>query len=172
MKHEFLNKISIRKPVIMWKSGHSLIRQKTIEQKAMFGGELSGHFFFCDEGYPIDDGLYGLLRLIEISLKTGKRPEELIAYKNTVETPEIRYPIKEEALAKKSLKKLKAFYQTKAGACLVCIDGVRVSFPNRVWGLARFSNTQKEWTFRFGGKNLAELKQIQADFYRILKIPL
>ena len=172
MKHEFLNKISIRKQVIMWKSGHSLIRQKTIEQKAMFGGELSGHFFFCDEGYPIDDGLYSLLRLIEISLKTGKRPEELIAYKNTVETPEIRYPIKEEALAKKSLIKLKAFYQTKVEACLVCIDGVRVSFPNRAWGLARFSNTQKEWTFRFGGKNLAELKQIQADFYRILKIPL
>ena len=226
-------------PFVMWKSGHSLIRQKTIEKKAAFGGELSGHFFFCDEGYPIDDGLYGLLRLIEISQKTQKRParkagnrtlphsidcdselssktsietparkagnrtlphsidcdselssktsietparkagnrtlphsidcDSELSSKTSIETPEIRYPIKEGA--KEKLEKLKNFYKKQDQARCVFIDGLRVSFPGQAWGLARFSNTQNEWTFRFGGKTQAELHKIQADFYHLLDI--
>ena len=166
---DFLRKNQVQ--ALMWKSGHSLIRQKTIEQKAVFGGELSGHFFFNDDTYPIDDGLYGLLRLIEISCKTKKSLEELVASKNTVETPEIRYPVQDETIAKKKIENLKTFYKPQAGACCIFIDGVRVSFPGRAWGLARFSNTQKEWTFRFGGKNQQELDKIQADFYRLLNLP-
>ena len=161
-----------KKPVqtIMWKSGHSLIRQKTIAEKAVFGGELSGHFFFCHEDYPIDDGLYGLLRLIEITLKTDKGTEELIALKNTIDTPEIRHPVTDETIAKQKIKTLKNFYMQKKLAHCVFIDGVRVSFPGQAWGLARFSNTQKEWTLRFGGQNPEALQKIQADFYRILDI--
>ena len=199
-------------PFVMWKSGHSLIRQKTIEKKAAFGGELSGHFFFYDEGYPIDDGLYGLLRLIEISQKTQKRPtrkagdrtlshsidcdselssktttietparkagdrtlphsidcDSELSSKTSIETPEIRYPIKDGA--KKKLEKLKNFYKKQDQAHCVFIDGLRVSFPGQAWGLARFSNTQNEWTFRFGGKTQAELNKIQADFYHLLNI--
>ena len=155
---------------IMWKSGHSLIRQKTIKEKAIFGGELSGHFFFPDNFFPIDDGLYGLLRLLAISLRQGQGPGGLIVPKTTVETTEIRYPVKDEDEAQNRLKCLKAFYQKEKKAQCVSIDGVRVSFPDRSWGLARFSNTQKEWTFRFGGHSLRERNKIQKNFYQILGI--
>ncbi len=160
------------KPVrtVMWKSGHSLIRQKTIEEKAIFGGELSGHFFFCDDSFPIDDGLAGLLRLLDISLKKGRGPEELTAPKSTVESPEIRHPVEDENRAYDRLKRLSAFYRKEKTAQCVFTDGVRVSFPGRSWGLARFSNTQREWTFRFGGCNLKEKNKIQQDFYRVLEI--
>ena len=168
---DFLKKQGLR--TVIWKSGHSLIRQKTIEQKAFFGGELSGHFFFCDENYPIDDGLYGLLRLIEIVLRTGQGPEQLMAHKDTVETAEIRYVIKDRDEAHNKLKNLRFFYEKQLdgrAVCLNLIDGVRLSFLDRSWGLARLSNTQSEWTFRFGAKNQDELNKIQGDFYRMLDI--
>ncbi|MDO9028657.1 MAG: phosphomannomutase/phosphoglucomutase, partial [Candidatus Roizmanbacteria bacterium] len=36
---------------IMWKTGHSFIKAKVREERAIFGGELSGHFFFVDNFY-------------------------------------------------------------------------------------------------------------------------
>ena len=156
---------------IMWKSGHSLIRQKTLEEKALFGGELSSHFFFCDDFFPIDDGLYALLRLINICCKTGKTPEELIPKKNSLETNEIRLATVDIAIAKKQLEQLKSHYKKEESASCVFIDGVRVSFHDKAWGLARLSNTQNEWTFRFGGKTKEDIKIIQNDFYQLLNIP-
>ena len=163
----FLKKKNLK--ALMWKSGHSLIRQKTIKEKAIFGGELSGHFFFRDDFFPIDDGIYGLLRLINICLRAGKTPEELIVKKKWVETPEIRKPISDKTHLKR-LKNLKNFYKDQKLAHLSLIDGVRVSFPGKAWGLARFSNTQKEWTFRFGGKKKSDKEKIQTDFFRLLNI--
>ncbi len=34
---------------IMWKTGHSLIKQKMGELNCKFGGEMSGHIFFADD---------------------------------------------------------------------------------------------------------------------------
>ena len=155
---------------IVWKSGHSLIRQKTLEEKAIFGGELSGHFFFCDENYPIDDGLYALLRLIRIYFETGKPLEEMIPKeKQSIETNEIRIPTNNLMEAKEKLKILRDYYTNTQASCNF-IDGVRVSFHKRAWGLARLSNTQSEWTFRFGGSNQKNLKDLQKHFYQLLKI--
>ncbi len=153
----------------MWKSGHSLTRKKTLEEKASFGGEFSGHFFFLDDFFPIDDGIYALLRLISICLKTNKLPEELIPKKNSKETNEIR--INTDVLeARKKIETLKKYYtKEKAYFCSV-IDGLRVS-SEKAWGLARLSNTQSEWTFRFGGKTKKDLEEIQSRFYQLLNIP-
>ncbi len=157
-------------PYTMWKSGHSLIRQKTLKKKALFGGELSGHFFFCDDYFPIDDGVYALLRLINICFKNNKNPLQLIPKKNSLETDEIRLAT-EISQAEKQLKLLKSRYRNNKSAHSSFIDGVRVSFPGKAWGLARLSNTQSEWTFRFGGKTKKNLQQIQKNFYRWLNIP-
>ena len=158
---------------VMWKSGHSLIRQKTIKEKALFGGELSGHFFFLDDFFPIDDGIYSLMRLIYICLSREKTLDELMIKTNSVETQEIRLPIESRSLAQKRIENLKKYYkqaEKKSKGSFSFIDGVRVSFPNQAWGLARLSNTQNEWTLRFGGRNKTTLQKIQNDFYRLLQI--
>lgn len=41
-----------------YKTGHSLIKAKMKEIKAVFAGEMSGHMFFADEYYGFDDALY------------------------------------------------------------------------------------------------------------------
>jgi len=58
---------------IMWKAGHSLIKAKMKEEKAVLGGEMSGHFFFADRYFGYDDGIYAAIRLLEILSQTGKK---------------------------------------------------------------------------------------------------
>ncbi len=184
-------------PFKLGPSGHALVREKALKEKAVFGGELAGHFFFMDDPFPIDDGLYGLLKLINICFKTGKDPEDLLKQtgfkfgehrsplslkKNNIipknhnsliksfETYELRAPFLDRGLAKKQIKKLKLFFKKQKGAECCFIDGVRVSFPKKNWGLARLSTTQEEWTFRFGGKSKKDLKNIQNKFFKFLKI--
>ena len=38
---------------IMWKAGHSLIKQKMRETGALLGGEMSGHVFFWGEVFRL-----------------------------------------------------------------------------------------------------------------------
>ena len=51
---------------LIWKTGHSLIKEKMKETNAILAGEMSGHTFFCDKWYGFDDGLYAGARLLEI----------------------------------------------------------------------------------------------------------
>ncbi|MEJ2685455.1 MAG: phosphomannomutase/phosphoglucomutase, partial [Candidatus Sulfobium sp.] len=51
---------------IMWKTGHSLIKKKMREEKALLAGEMSGHIFFADRYFGYDDAIYATLRLLEI----------------------------------------------------------------------------------------------------------
>jgi phosphomannomutase/phosphoglucomutase len=50
---------------IMWRVGHTFIKAKMRQEKAAFGGELSGHFFFVDNAYGYDDGTLAALKILE-----------------------------------------------------------------------------------------------------------
>src|SRR5690606_14264755 len=85
---------------IMWKTGHSLIKEKIKLESVLFGGELSGHVFFADRNYGFDDALYAGLRLVEILSKTGKSIRELLSdCPPAFTTPEIRIDTTEEKKA-------------------------------------------------------------------------
>ncbi len=77
---------------IMWKTGHSVMKRKLAEEKADFGGEMSGHLFFGGERFGgYDDALYAGLRLLEIVSKTGEEVSGLLdGVPELFSTPEIR----------------------------------------------------------------------------------
>jgi len=56
---------------IMWKTGHSFIKEKIFETKADLGLELSGHIFIVHGYYGFDDALFTALKIIE-SLSINK----------------------------------------------------------------------------------------------------
>ena len=58
---------------IMWKTGHSVIKDKMKKEGAELGGEMSGHIFFKNRFFGYDDALYAGLRFLEILSKTGKK---------------------------------------------------------------------------------------------------
>lgn len=152
---------------IMWKTGHSLIKEKIKTSKAPFGGEMSGHIFFADRNYGYDDAPYAGLRLCEILSKTKKTiPELLAGLPPAFNTPEIRIDTTEE---KKVLivEKVKEKFANSAEASVNLIDGIRISFDDG-WALARASNTQPVLVVRFESNSQAGLERIQNSIMSIV----
>lgn len=148
---------------IMWKTGHSLIKEKIKVEKAPFGGEMSGHVFFADRNYGYDDALYAALRVCEILSKTGKTiPQLLEGLPPAYNTPEIRIDTTEEKKVQ-IVEKLKSQFKGGDGYTTNLIDGVRVSFKDG-WALARASNTQPVLVLRFESWTQEGLDRIQSQF--------
>ena len=154
---------------IMWKTGHSLIKEKIKSENSPFGGELSGHIFFADRNYGYDDALYAGLRVLQILSETGKTVGELLeGFPRMFNTPEIRINTTEEK--KHSIvEELKSTFHEKSDEYSVnLMDGVRVSFHDCGWALARASNTQPVLVLRFEANTEENLKRIQDRFERIV----
>lgn len=153
---------------IMWKTGHSLIKEKVKVEKAPFGGELSGHIFFADRNYGYDDALYAGLRVVEILAKTKSTISELLkTLPESYCTPEIRIDTTEE---KKHLivNRLKeTFARPSTDYTVNLIDGIRVSFADG-WALARASNTQPVLVLRFESTSPEGLNRIRERFESVV----
>lgn len=131
---------------IMWKTGHSMIKQKMKEVKAELAGEMSGHIFFSDRYFGYDDAVYTTCRLLEILASTGKRVGQLLAdVPKTYNTPEIRVDCPDK-IKFKVVEQVTAYF--KARGEVIDIDGARVLFGDG-WGLVRASNTQPALVLRF-----------------------
>jgi len=151
------------KPV-MWKTGHSLIKNKMSESNCKLGGEMSGHIFFADDYFGYDDAIYVAARLIQLLSKTDKTLSEL---KSVIpvyhSTPEIRLEADSDE-EKFKIAKLAVEYFTKHNNCIT-VDGVRIIYDYG-WGLVRASNTQPVIVCRFEGNtldNMNEIKKIVLD---------
>ncbi len=143
---------------IMWKAGHSLIKGKMKEEKAVLAGEVSGHLFFADKYFGYDDGIYALIRLLEVLSKSNTKLSDLVAdLPLSYTTPEIRVDCPDDikfAVVDRVKDILKKEYE------IIDIDGVRAKFENG-WGLVRASNTQPVLVFRFESWTEEGLTDIQ-----------
>jgi phosphomannomutase/phosphoglucomutase len=152
---------------IMWRTGHSLIKEKMREEKAALGGEMSGHIFFADRYFGFDDAIYASCRLIELLSKTEKKLSQLFSdVPKTFITPEIRVDCPDEIkfnvveMVKEILRK---------DYPVIDVDGVRVVFEDG-WGLVRASNTQPALVLRFEAlteKRLDIIKKLVEDKVKV-----
>lgn len=144
---------------IMWKTGHSLIKDKMKVEKASLAGEMSGHIFFADKFFGYDDALYASLRLLEIMSKTGKNLSQLLeGIPPAVSTPEIRVDCP-EAIKFRVVETVKQ--ELGKAYRIIDIDGVRIEFPDG-WGLIRASNTQPALVLRFEAQTGERLREIRS----------
>jgi len=154
---------------IMWKTGHSLVKEKIKIEHAPFGGEMSGHIFFADRNFGYDDAPYAALRLIEILAQTKKTiPQLLEGLPTAFNTPEIRIDTTEE---KKLLivEKMKEVFSVKSSEYTTnLIDGIRLSFTDG-WALCRASNTQPVLVLRYESSTEAGLQRIQSKVESIVQ---
>lgn len=145
---------------IMWKTGHSLIKAKMKEEKAVLAGEMSGHMFFTENWYGFDDALLASAKLIEIYSKSNKELSEIIGeMPKYVSTPELRIDCPEEK--KEKVVQIITEKYRKLYPKSVTIDGIRIIFENG-WGLVRKSNTQPKIILRFEAKTKEELEKIES----------
>ena len=131
---------------IMWRTGHSLIKEKMRDEKAVLGGEMSGHIFFADRYFGYDDAIYASCRLVELLSKTDKKLSQLLSdVPKTFITPEIRVDCPDEIkfrVVETVREALRKDYP------VIDVDGARVKFYDG-WGLVRASNTQPVLVLRF-----------------------
>jgi phosphomannomutase/phosphoglucomutase len=151
---------------IMWKVGHSLIKDKMKEEGALLAGEMSGHLFFADRYFGYDDAIYAGARLLEILTLKGKSIKTLLAdVPKMFNTPEIRRECTEERkfdIVKALAEEFKREYE------VINIDGVRVLFDGG-WGLIRASNTQPVLVLRFEAQDPDKLEEIRRIFMEKLR---
>ena len=75
---------------VMWKSGHSLMKQKMNEIGSLLGVEVSGHLFIGEDYYGFDDAPLVALKTLEIFSKSDKTIAEIFEeIPKLVATPEI-----------------------------------------------------------------------------------
>lgn len=152
---------------VMWKTGHSLIKDKMRELNAPLAGELSGHIFFADKYYGFDDALYCSVRLLNELSKANGGLSSLTTHLPTLfNTPEVRFEVDEEEkfdLVPRVYESLKE--QANDNTALDDIDGIRVTTPDG-WWLLRPSNTQNVLVARAESNSedgLARLKKMAGE---------
>jgi phosphomannomutase/phosphoglucomutase len=142
---------------IMWKAGHSLIKQKMAETGALLAGEMSGHIFFKHRWFGFDDGIYASMRFAELlSQNPAPLSTWLADLPKMYNTPEIRVNCP-DALKFKVVERVG---QALKNYDIIDVDGVRVTFADG-WGLVRASNTGPHLVMRFEARNQARLQYIQ-----------
>ncbi len=146
---------------LMWKTGHSLIKQKMKETGSPLAGEMSGHVFFAHDYYGFDDALYAAVRLIRALGRLGKPLARLRdEMPDMVNTPEMRFQVDESrkfAVVDEVLERLES-----NGAQVNRTDGARVNTADG-WWLLRASNTQDVLVARAEAKDVAGLERLVAQ---------
>ena len=147
------------KPV-MWKTGHSLIKQRMSELNCKLGGEMSGHIFFADDYFGYDDAIYVAARIVQTLSRTDQKLSELKAeLPKYYSTPEMRLEAESDEEKFRIAKEAVSYFSDNYDCSTV--DGVRIKFGDG-WGLVRSSNTQPVIVCRFEANTEKRMEEIQS----------
>lgn len=154
---------------VIWKTGHSFIKAKVREERAPFGGELSGHFYFVDNFYGHDDGAIASLRLLAYLTRVNKTFGEAIAQlPHYFSSPEIKVgcpdQIKFDLVRQKIGGELKKLYPN---AQYTEIDGTRMDTESEML-IVRASQNGPYLTVKFEGKTQAAYDLLKHKVKEIL----
>ena len=139
-----------------WKTGHSYIKRRVSDLKALAGFEKSGHFFFnTPVGRGYDDGLVTAIAVLDM---LDRNPDKSMAdlYADLPKTwgsptmsphcdDEVKYGVIEKVTARiKTMQTSGAPIIGQAIRDVNTINGVRVTAADGTWGLVRASSNKPE----------------------------
>ena len=124
---------------IYWKTGHSHIKRKVHNEKALAGFEKSGHFFFNQPlGYGYDDGINSAIQVCHLLDNQDKRMSEIIKdLPQTFQSPtmapfckdEEKYQVVEGLVDQiEKIKKEKIKIDGQEIKEILTVNGIRFSF--------------------------------------------
>ena len=138
---------------LYWKTGHSHIKRKVHNEKALAGFEKSGHFFFNQPlGYGYDDGINSAIQVCHLLNNQDKKMSEIIkelptTYQSPTMAPfckdEEKYKVVDEMVREfKKIKDQKIKIDNQEIKEIITVNGVRFSFEDGSWGLIRASSNK------------------------------
>ncbi len=137
--------------VIYWKTGHSYIKEKVLDDKALAGFERSGHFFFNTPiGRGYDDANKAALMLCELISARGQSLDEILnELPKTFQSPNMQ-PRCPDTVKYNIVEQLQAAYQEVFEkkmpikghqiVDIITVNGIRVTFDDESWFLVRASS--------------------------------
>lgn len=138
---------------IMWRTGHSFIKAKAQKEKAVFAGELSGHFYFLDKFYPHDDGCFSTMALLGYLSRLKQTLSQAVAgLAQYISSPEIKIGCPDELkvglMVKISDKLRQDFPQVEIIDDERAGDGVRLETEDSMF-VIRYSQNGPYLTIKF-----------------------
>ena len=151
LNDEILNKNKCE--TIYWKTGHSHIKRKVNNEKALAGFEKSGHFFFNQPlGYGYDDGINSAIQVCHLLNNQNKKISEIInelpkTYQSPTMSPYCKdnekYKVVDDVIKEiEQIKNNKIKIDDQEIHKILTINGVRFSFEDGSWGLIRASSNK------------------------------
>lgn len=144
----------------MHRTGHGPIKETMRkDNEIIFAGETSGHFYFVEDYYKIDDGLWAAARMLEILAATSDPASHLsTGFPRRVRTPEFKLSCADGVkfdIVKIIQESLSKRYE------VITLDGVRIKVSRTGWGLIRASNTSPYLTVKIEGETEEEVVHIK-----------
>jgi len=138
---------------IYWKTGHSHIKRKVNNEKALAGFEKSGHFFFNQPlGYGYDDGINSAIQVCHLLDNQNKKISEIIeeipkTYQSPTMSPyckdEEKYLVVENLINEiEQIKDKKIKIDDQEINEILTVNGIRFTFNDGSWGLIRASSNK------------------------------
>ncbi|BCD60735.1 MULTISPECIES: phosphomannomutase/phosphoglucomutase [unclassified Nitratiruptor] len=166
------DEINKRGRAIMYKTGHSNLKEKIAEVGADFAAEVSGHLFFNDRYFGYDDAIYATFRVIELIHQGTDLDKEIESLPRVYNTPEIKVGTTEECKFKIIEALKQALQNPPAGFPsikeIIDVDGLRIVFEDG-WALVRASNTTPILVTRFEAKSEEEAKEYEEKVMELVE---
>ncbi|MCF7812179.1 phosphomannomutase/phosphoglucomutase [Candidatus Gracilibacteria bacterium] len=147
--------------LIVSKTGHSHIMQKMKEEKALLGGEQSGHEFFGEDFYGHDDAMLAMLRFLSAVQDTPTLLQEVTESWPKMQEFSEKFKTSDEEkfeIVKNVATQLVASLQDKNDK-IDTLDGIRIDFGGGEWAIIRCSNTSPKIAVRIEAKDEKSLEE-------------
>ena len=145
--------------------GRPFMMTRVLQEKAVFGGERSGHFYF-PRVYGLDDGTFASLKMAEILSRSNMPLSKLVDQMPKYYSATVNVPFPDEHKFK-AVARLKAKFG-KMGFHILDIDGVK-AWDRAGWVLVRPSNTEPLMRIFTEAKTQKRLAQLMDLAQTLLK---
>jgi phosphomannomutase len=145
--------------------GHSFMKKTLAEMKAVFGGELSGHFYFRDNFFA-DSGAIAFARMLSILSNQNKRFSELVnPLRRYAQSGEMNFQIEDKD------GKIRELAEAYRKAKVDYLDGITVDGGDW-WFNVRKSNTEPLLRLNLEAKTPKLLQEKLTELKGILGEPV
>jgi phosphomannomutase len=151
---------------LMNRVGHAFFKRRMREEGAIFGGEVTGHYYFRDNFYA-DNGFIPALLILELMSKKGQTLHQLLQplREKYFISGEINTKVADMSLVQKKLDQLAAAYSKGSTYTL---DGFSAEFPDWHFNV-RGSNTEPMLRLNLEATTQKEMEEKRDEVLTVIR---
>jgi len=151
---------------LMNRVGHAFFKRRMREEGAIFGGEVTGHYYFRDNFFA-DNGFIPAMLMLELMSKKGQTLHQLVQplREKYFISGEINTKVGDMSLVQTKLDELAARY---SGGATYTLDGFSAEFPEWHFNV-RGSNTEPMLRLNLEAKTQQQMEQKRDEVLGVIR---